>query len=154
MGKRKFASTRIKGAEPRVRFNRGRREDGSTVGEAASGDLLKDENGNDVPVIINRVVFQCVHTDTNDWQAVVGMTVSGHSVQIRCDLCRYAVRIPDVALAGLIVLGTDHQFCVEHKGAIGIGRQDERPAARYVVVNLKATESLLRIWRAKLAAES
>lgn len=155
MGKSKYAGTRIKGAEPRVRFNVPRRDDGRFVGERAMGGIIVDKDGNEVPIVANRVVFQCEHgDDAAHWQGVAGITgFEIGSVDIRCDVCRFTARIPRQDLAGLFILATDHDFVSQYHGLIGIGFHDGRPGAGYAVVNLKAAPNILKVWHARLAED-
>lgn len=155
MAKRKYAGTTIKGAEPRVRFDAQRRPDGSFARERAMGGFLTDADGNEMPVVVNRLIFQCQHDDDKpDWQGVAALNgFRGGSVQIRCDECRLTIRVRRQDMAGLWVIASHHEDAVRFQGLIGVGMHDGRPGAAYAVVQLRAVERLVAVWRQRLADE-
>ena len=106
-----------------------------------------------MPVVANRLIFQCEHGGGDSWQGVASSAIEAKSVEIRCDVCGHSERLKTQDLAGLFVLATDHEFCEQYTGAIGIGRHDGRPGAAYAIVNLKAAVRLVSIWRGRLAED-
>lgn len=155
MGKKKYAGTSIKGAEPRVRFNVQRDKSGRRIKERAMGGFITDADGEEMPIVVNRLIFQCQHPDPlADWQSVAGMGWGGPSVQIRCDVCGRSARLKQEDLQGLWLLcSTDREFRMEHHAFLGLGAHDARPGAIYAIVQLFAAERLAQVWREKLAAD-
>lgn len=118
------------------------------------GGILTDADGNEMPVVVNRLVFQCEHVDKPHWQGVAAIHgFQRGSVQIRCDVCKYSIRIRREDMAGLWVTATHREDATRFQGLIGVGMHDGRPGAAYAIVQLRAAEHLVAFWRERLASE-